>query len=77
MLALQAKRIFSTQPNPANLAKVAAALYYCLNQVEDGIDELDWFSCNYDDSHLHTGQELFRIVHCLLTEAKAMVQSMG
>ena len=71
----QAKRIFSTQPNPANLAKVAAALYYCLNQVEDGIDELDWFSCNYDDSHLHTGQELFRIVHCLLTEAKAMVQS--
>lgn len=73
----QAKHIFSSQPNPAKLAKVAAALYYCLNQLEDGIDELDWFVCNYDDSHLHTGQELFRIVHRLLTEARAMVQSLG
>ncbi|MEM8780257.1 MAG: DnaJ domain-containing protein [Cyanobacteria bacterium P01_G01_bin.49] len=70
----QAKYIFSTQPNPAKLAKVAAALYYCLSQLEDGIDELDWFSGNYDDSHLHMGQELFRIVHQLLTEAKEIVE---
>ncbi|MEA5510838.1 DnaJ domain-containing protein [Crocosphaera sp. UHCC 0190] len=72
----QAKHIFDSQPNPPKLAKVAAALYYCLNQVGDGIDELDWFSCNYDDSHLHTGQELFRIGYQLLNEAQMTVQGM-
>ncbi|MDJ0658288.1 MAG: DnaJ domain-containing protein [Crocosphaera sp.] len=65
----QAKQIFSSQPNPPKLAKIAAIVYYCLNHVADGIEELEWFCCNYDDSHLHTGQELFRISHRLLKEA--------
>ncbi|MGK7953710.1 MAG: J domain-containing protein [Crocosphaera sp.] len=65
----QAKQLFSRQPNPPKLAKIAAIVYYCLNHIADGIEELEWFSCNYDDSHLHTGQELFRISSRLLQEA--------
>ncbi|ACB50822.1 hypothetical protein cce_1472 [Crocosphaera subtropica ATCC 51142] len=70
----QAKQIFSSQPNPPKLAKIAASVYYCLNHVGDGIEELEWFSCNYDDSHLHTGQELFRISHRLLHEVHRNVE---
>jgi len=33
-------------PNPANVASVAAHLYYCLNQVGDEIEELNWFTLN-------------------------------
>ncbi|MEL4896627.1 J domain-containing protein [Crocosphaera sp. Alani8] len=73
----QAKRIFSRQPNPPKLAKIAAIIYYCLNHIADGIEELEWFSCNYDDSHLHTGQELFRISHRLLKEVHYNVASMS
>ncbi len=69
----QAKSTFSSQPNPPQAAKVAASLYFCLNQVGDGIDELEWFVLNYDDSHLHTGTELFRIAQRLLYEAQEMV----
>lgn len=72
----QAKRIFSSQPNPPKLAKIAAIVYYCLNHVADGIEELEWFSCNYDDSHLHTGQELFRMSHRLLNEVHRNVEVM-
>ncbi|ACK69944.1 heat shock protein DnaJ domain protein [Gloeothece citriformis PCC 7424] len=66
----QAKYLFSAQPNPPKLAKVAANLYYCLNQVSDGIEELELFTLNYDDHHLHTGQELFRIAYRLRGEAQ-------
>jgi molecular chaperone DnaJ len=71
----QAKQIFSSLPNPPKLAKIAAILYYCLNHIGDGIEELEWFSCNYDDSHLHTGQELFRISHGLLNESQKNLES--
>ncbi|MDJ0730778.1 MAG: DnaJ domain-containing protein [Crocosphaera sp.] len=71
----QAKQIFSRQPNPPKLAKIAAIIYYCLNHIGDGIEELEWFSCNYDDSHLHTGQELFRISYRLLHEVHQNVAS--
>ncbi|MDJ0508547.1 MAG: DnaJ domain-containing protein [Crocosphaera sp.] len=70
----QAKQIFSSQPNPPKLAKIAAIIYYCLNHIADGIEELEWFCCNYDDSHLHTGQELFRISQRLLNEAHRSVE---
>ncbi|MGA9378475.1 MAG: J domain-containing protein [Phormidium sp.] len=70
-LLSQAQHIFSSMPNPSPLAGVAARLYYCLNQVGDGISELESFSWNYDDQYLHTGQEMFRIAAQLRREAQA------
>lgn len=65
-----AQRAFRSQPNPASVAGVAASLYYCLNQLGDGIEELELFTLNYDDHYLHTGQELFRIADNLHIEAQ-------
>lgn len=73
----QAQRIFSSLPNPGNVAGVAAHLYYCLNQVGDGIDELHLFTLNYDYSHLHTGQELFRIAAGLRREAREALSAVA
>jgi molecular chaperone DnaJ len=66
----EAQRCFRSMPNPANLAGVAASLYHCLNQLADGIDQLEFFTLNYDDAYLHTGQELFRIATGLYWEAE-------
>ncbi|MDJ0555952.1 MAG: DnaJ domain-containing protein [Microcoleaceae cyanobacterium MO_207.B10] len=73
-LLKKAHNIFSSQPNPSNFAGVAAHLYYCLNQVGDGIDDLELFTMNYDDYYLHTGQELFRIAAGLRQEAQASIR---
>jgi molecular chaperone DnaJ len=70
-LLFQAQNIFTSMPNPSPLAGVAARLYYCLNQVADGISELETFSLNYDDQYLHTGHEMFRIAAQLRREAQA------
>jgi molecular chaperone DnaJ len=43
------------------LATSAAHLYYALNQVSDGLEELAYFPASYDDRYLHTGKEMFRI----------------
>ncbi|MEO0458856.1 MAG: DnaJ domain-containing protein [Cyanobacteria bacterium P01_A01_bin.114] len=67
----KAQQKFKSMQNPSNVAGVAANLYYCLNQIEDGIEEMERFTYNYDDSYLHTGQELFRISAQLRREAKA------
>jgi molecular chaperone DnaJ len=66
----RARQIFASQPNPAKVAKVAASLYYCLDRISDGIDELELFTLNYDDRYLHTGKELFRIARQLRQEAR-------
>ncbi|MBX2863604.1 MAG: DnaJ domain-containing protein [Leptolyngbyaceae cyanobacterium MAG.088] len=71
----KAKQKFKSMPNPSQTAKVAANLYYCLNQLEDGIEEIERFTFTYDDSYLHTGQELFRIAKQLRREAKADMQA--
>ena len=70
----RAETIFHSLPNPTTLAGVAAHLYYCLNQVADGIEQLEFFTLNYDDYYLHTGQELFRIAAGLRREAQAAVK---
>ncbi len=56
-----AQHSFRSQPNPSTLASVAADVYCCLDRVNDGLEELEYFTLNYDDRHLHLGQELFRI----------------
>ena len=70
----QAEQVFASQPNPPKLALAAASIYYCLNQIGDGIEQLEWFTLNYDDYYLHTGQELFRIAQGLHCEAQDAVQ---
>jgi molecular chaperone DnaJ len=66
----QAHHSFRSIPNPSSVAGVAAHLYYCLNQTADGLEELERFTLNFDDYHLHVGQELFRIADGLRQEAR-------
>jgi molecular chaperone DnaJ len=68
-----AQTTFRSLPNPPSLARAAAHIYYSLNQVGDGLEELEFFPLNYDDRYLHTGQELFRIAARLHCEAQASV----
>ncbi|AKG20978.1 J domain-containing protein [Calothrix sp. 336/3] len=69
----QAQTKFRSLPNPPSLARTAAHIYYCLNQINDGLDELQYFALNYDDSYLHAGQEMFRIAKQLHREAQESV----
>ncbi|HEY9770228.1 MAG TPA: J domain-containing protein [Coleofasciculaceae cyanobacterium] len=71
----QAQQKLTSQPNPAQLAGVAANLYYCLNHIGDGIKELKWFTLNYNDRYLHTGQEIFRIAEQLHDQAQERAMS--
>lgn len=73
----QAQLTFRSQPNPPTVAGAAASLYYCLNQLGDGIEDLSLFTLNYDDHYLHTGQELFRIATSLRYEAKDAVKDIA
>ncbi|MEO1094260.1 MAG: DnaJ domain-containing protein [Cyanobacteria bacterium J06638_28] len=66
----KARGRFQSAANPAATAGVAANLYYCLNQLEDGIEEMERYTYCYEESYLHTGQELFRIAKQLRREAK-------
>lgn len=71
----QAQINFRSLPNPRSLARTAAHLYYCLNQIGDGLDELEYFPLNYDESYLHAGQEMFRIANHLHWEAQDSLTS--
>jgi molecular chaperone DnaJ len=75
-LLAKARRTFESLPNPPIVAGAAANLYYCLNQLSDGIDELEYFTLNYDDHHLRNGRELFRIAEGLRREAQAAVREL-
>ncbi|MEM1367815.1 MAG: DnaJ domain-containing protein [Cyanobacteria bacterium P01_H01_bin.15] len=70
----KARQAFASFPNPPQCAGIAANIYYCLNQISDGIEELGYFPLNYDDQHLHTGQELFRIAKERYGEAQTKVR---
>ncbi len=69
----KAQNTFRSLPNPAILARAAAHLYYCLDRVGDGLNELEYFPLNYDESYLHAGQEMFRIADALHQEAQDAV----
>lgn len=70
----KAQQTFDSQPNPAIVAGAAASLYYCLNQINDGLDELEYFTLNYDYHYLHTGTEIFIIANRLRCEAQEAAQ---
>lgn len=65
----QAHRCFASRPNPAGVARVAEFLFHSLNQLGDGLDEMRYFTLNYDYQHLHVGQELFGIAADLRKQA--------
>ena len=71
----KAETLFRKHPNPSTLAGVASGLYYCMNQLGDAIEELHYFPLNFDDRHLHTGQELFRIARGLRQEAAEILRA--
>jgi molecular chaperone DnaJ len=71
----RAEKTFKSLPNPPNVAGAAAPLYFCLNQVGDGLEQLEYFTRSYDDQYLHMGQELFRIAAGLRREAQSAVRS--
>ncbi|MBW4566924.1 MAG: DnaJ domain-containing protein [Tolypothrix carrinoi HA7290-LM1] len=69
----QAQISFRSLPNPPSLARAAAHLYYSLNRIADGLDELEFFPLNYDEHYLHTGHEMFRIATRLHREAQESI----
>ncbi len=71
----KAQEKFKSMPNPASVAGGAANMYYCLNRLEDGIEEIERFTYTYDENYLHTGQELFRISAGLRKDAKAEIKA--
>lgn len=73
----QAQIAFRSMPNPPHVAGAATHLYYCLNQLGDALDELDYFPLNYDERYLHMGQELFRIAAGLHCEAQVSMDAIA
>lgn len=69
--------LFKHYPNPGVAAGVAEYLYYALSHLGDGMEELNYFSHNYDDHHLHTGQEMWRLVAEMCDRAQAAMAHLG
>ncbi len=72
----KAQQVFRSMPNPANVAGVAAHLYYCLNHIEDGLNEFDWFTQCYEDSYIASGKEMFRKSAGLRREAQTALKTL-
>ncbi len=73
----KAQILFRGLSNPKSAAGVAAYLYHCLNQVGDGIEELNYFTLNFDDHHLHTGQEHWRIAEEMRSYAQTAMNTLA
>ena len=65
----QAEGLFQSLPNPPQVARFAATVYYCLGHLGDGLKELEHFTTSYDESYLHSGREMFRLASQLRQEA--------
>ncbi len=63
-------------PNPPVAAAVSANLYYCMHQLADALNELDFFTQNYDETYLNDGIEMFRIAEDLRKEAMSRARSL-
>ena len=70
----QAQNILRSQPNPRLYAGIAAYIYYGLNHIQDGIDELEIFTQTYEESYLYAGRELFHLAQETTELASQMVQ---
>lgn len=70
----QARDRFNSMANPAATAAIAADLYHCLGRLDDGVEEMERFTLSYEESYLHTGEELFRIARQLRQQARERLQ---
>ena len=70
----KAQSILSSLPNPSLYAGIAAYIYYGLNHINDGIDELHRFTQTYEECYLYTGRELFNLAEETTFMASQMVQ---
>lgn len=73
----KAQILFRAMPNPVSVASVATHLYHCLSVLGDGIEELNYFTLNFDDRHLHTGQEMWRIAEEMRSYAQAAMHNLS
>jgi molecular chaperone DnaJ len=55
----QAQHHLRQRRPPTAVGTVASHLFHALNALGDGIEELHYFTLNFDDRHLHTAQELW------------------
>jgi len=70
----QTQTAFHNLPNPKAAAGVAEYLYYALNHLGDGMEELNYFTRNFDDHHLHTGLEMWRLVEEMCDRAQLAME---
>ena len=70
----KAQTILRSQASPSLYAGIAAYIYYGLNHIDDGIDELERFTLTYEESYLYNGQELFNLAYETTQLAAQMVQ---
>ena len=69
------EKTFHSMSNPSLMAEIAANLYYTINQVADGIKELNFYIMNYDETYLHDGVEMFKIAAQLQRETNKKIRS--
>lgn len=72
----KADSLFKSRPNPAGAAGPASKLYYAINHISDGLDELELFTSCYEESYLHSGKELFRRAKQFRKEAQDALKQM-
>lgn len=68
---------FKSMPNPPVAAGPASKLYYAVNHLGDGIDELERFTTSYEESYIHSGKEMFRRAKQFRKEAQESLKRMG
>lgn len=68
------QKILTSQKNPSLYAGIAANLYYSLNHINDGLEELNRFTQTYEESYLHTGRELFNLAAEIQNLAQEMAE---
>ena len=68
---------FKSMPNPPIAAGPASKLYYAINHLGDGIEELERFTTSYEESYIHSGKELFRRAKQFRKEAQESLKRMG
>ena len=54
------KMIYTSIASPTVIKDFSLDLYYCLSQVEDGLNELERYTMGYVDNYLHDGKSMIR-----------------
>tara|TARA_Y100001968_G_C19165190_1_gene622864 strand:- start:57 stop:719 length:663 start_codon:yes stop_codon:yes gene_type:complete len=54
------KNLYTSSASPSIVKKFSLDLYYCLSQVEDGLNELEIYTMGYVDNYLHDGKAMIK-----------------